>query len=443
MKWKKVFDKAQMKLIEAWGRSKSWEKLFALKQYSSGNHIDLYFNGSDAFKAIWEGIAGAKYRIWIETYQLAPDSVGLKTIELLTEAAKRGVNVVLLYDPIGSYNLRTSHLQPLIEANAEVKSYSYSFVRQLFNKKFTWNKLWKYWIPPWLGRNHRKLYIIDDTAYCGGMNISSDYAGVEVGGNGRFYDTHCRIRGPALVYLVNQYLKSLRNTSPVLWEKLKEWTKDRRILPKRFKNNTYIQIYETDTLRNRSTIREVLNLKLKYVKEYCDIVTPYFLPPRKIEEAILEAAKRGVKIRLITQGLCKTPMINSASQHILGKFISAGVQVYQMNVQELHAKCMVVDGLFGILGSFNFDLLSFDVNMECGFSVFGGESVEKLSKNITDIVSNCEELTLNELESRSNLRKLWQWVCYISCSLMLSRRWDLRALFWPKEDRPRNELIKK
>jgi cardiolipin synthase len=289
----------------------------------------------------------------------------------------------------------------------------------------------KYWIPPWLGRNHRKLVIIDGTAYCGGMNISSDYAGVEVGGNGRFYDTHCRIRGPALVHFVNLYLKNLKNASPVLWTKLKNWSKERRILPKRFKHNTYIQIYETDSLRNRSTIKEVLNLKLDHAKDQLDIVTPYFLPPHKIEHAILEAAGRGIQIRLITQGLCKTPMINTASQHIMGKFIKAGVKIYQMNHQELHAKYIIVDGLFGMLGSFNIDLLSLEVNMECGFSVLGGESVDKLSQNITEILPHCKELTSMELESRSNLRKIWQWICYVLCSLVLSRRWNLRALFWP------------
>jgi cardiolipin synthase len=438
----KVFDRAKMKLIEDWGKSKSWEKLFALKQYSSGNHVDLYFNGSDAFKALWEEITEAKHRIWIETYQLAPDSVGLKTIELLTEAAKRGVNVVLLYDPIGSYTIRNSHLQPLVEANATVISYSYSVIRHHLSKKFSWNKLWKYWIPPWLGRNHRKLVIIDNSAYCGGMNISSDYAGADVGGNGRFYDTHCRIRGPALEHFVNLYLKNLKNTSPVLWAKLKNWSKERRILPKRFERNASIQIYETDSLRNRSTIKEVLNLKLDHAKESLDIVTPYFLPPHKIEHAILEAAGRGVQIRLITQGLCKTPIINTASQHILGKFISAGVKIYQMHDQELHAKYIIVDELFGMLGSFNIDELSLEVNMECGFSVFGGESIDLLSKNTTKILPLCKELTLDELESRSNLRKVWQWVCYVLCRLGLSRRWNLRALFWPNQVQ-RNELMKK
>jgi len=276
----------------------------------------------------------------------------------------------VLYDPIGSYSLRTSHIRPLIEANAIVLSYRFSKIRNYFNNQLNLGTIWDNWLPPWLGRNHRKLAIIDDTAYCGGMNIGSDYAGVEVGGNGRFLDAFCAIQGPALRHFVEMFLRSTRNTSPVLWIKLKDWCKQSKILPKRFQNNTAIQIYETDVLMNRRNIQKALLLKLDNSKSYCDIVTPYFLPPHNLEKSILEAARRGIKIRLFTQGLCKTPMINEASNHILGKFIAAGVEVFKMNQQELHSKIMVVDGLFGTVGSFNFDILSFDSNMECGISFF-------------------------------------------------------------------------
>jgi len=283
-----------------------------------------------------------------------------------------------------------------------------------------------------LSRNHPKLDIIDDTAYCGGMNIGSDYAGVEVGGNGRFLDAFCAIQGPALKDFVKMFLRSMRNTSPVLWIKLKEWCKQSKILPKRFQTNTAIQIYETDVLTNKRSIQQALLLKLNNAKSYCDIVTPYFLPPHHLERAILEAARRGIKIRLFTQGLCKTPMINEASNHILGKFIQAGVQVFKMNQQELHSKIMVVDGLFGTVGSFNFDILSFDSNMECGVSFFGSEHIDILSNHIQDeIVPKCRELTLDEWKNRPWYVKVLHWLSYIACNLCLSRHFNLKVFLRP------------
>jgi len=420
--------------IKAWSGSPSWNELFALKQYSSGNQVDLFLNGSSAFKSIWSSIKEAKHRIWIETYQLVPDHVGLKTIELLTEAAKRGVQVVVLYDPIGSYTLRSSHLRPLLEANAIVLSYRYSVIRNWFlsEGRLDFAYLWETYIPPWLGRNHRKLVIIDDTAYTGGMNIGGDYAGVEVGGTGRFVDAFCMIRGPALKHLVETYLRSMRNASPALWEKLKEWCKIERKMSwkKRFETNTAIQIYETNVLGNRSSIQKALLLKLENAKSYCDIVTPYFLPPHNLEKAIIEASKRGVKIRLFTQGLCKTPLINEASSHSLGIFLMAGVQVFKMDQQELHSKIMIVDGIFGTVGSFNFDVLSFDSNLECGVTFFGSEHIDILSNHIQDeIVPKCRELTLEEWKNRPLYIKIMHWLSYILCNLGLSRRFNLKALF--------------
>jgi len=426
-----------MPIINAWSRSASWEKLFAMKQYSSGNRVDLFFDGSTAFQSIWSSIQEAKHRIWIETYQLVPDHVGLKTIQLLTEAAQRGVHVVLVYDPIGSYSLRASHVRPLLDANAFVLSYKKSMLRNYLNdKKMSLSTLWNNWIPPWLGRNHRKLVIIDDTAYCGGMNIGGDYAGKEVGGTGRFLDAFCLVRGPAMNHLVDLYLGSLWHTSPVVWEKLKEWIKkEKRLFEKttrRWRANTAIQIIETDVLRNRRSIQEALLLKLNNAQNYCDIVTPYFLPPHNVEKAILEAAKRGVKIRLFTQGLCKTPIINEASNHTLGLFLQAGVKVYKMKDKELHSKIMVLDDLFGIVGSFNIDILSFDSNMEFGISMIGSEHTDKLAKHIQEeIVPKCAEMPLEEWKNRPAYQKFFHWLAYILCNICLSRKWSLKSLFRP------------
>jgi len=215
---------------------------------------------------------------------------------------------------------------------------------------------------------------------------------------------------------------------------LKEWSKQERKLSwkKRFHTNTALQIYEMDVLGNRSSIQKALLLKLQNAKSHCDIVTPYFLPPHNLEKAILDAAKRGVKIRLFTQGLCQTPMINEASHHSLGIFLMAGVQVLKMDQQELHSKILIVDGLFGTVGSFNFDILSFDSNMECGICFFGSEHIDILSNHIQDeIVPKCRELTLDEWKNRVWYVKVWHWLSYIACNLCLSRHFNLKVFLRP------------
>jgi len=201
-------------LAVSWATSKTSSKLLSLRQHTSGNQTTIFFDGSEAFKSIWSSIKSAKYRIWVETYQLCPDPIGLYTIRLLAEAAERGVYVVLLYDGMGSYTLRNHHLQPLLQSKATVLEYHRPFSR---------------FAIPWLDRNHRKLVLVDDDiAYCGGMNIGGDYAGEDIGGTGRFYDTHCCIRGPVVVHLANGFIRSVKYASVIEWWRLKEWCKKKR-----------------------------------------------------------------------------------------------------------------------------------------------------------------------------------------------------------------------
>jgi len=342
----------------------------------------------------------AKTRIWVEVYSLSPDQVGLTTIRILAEAALRGVHVVLLYDVVGSYALRDHHLRPLADAKVTVLQY---------HKPFTRFQL------PWLGRNHRKLVIVDDDiAYCGGMNIGGDYAGTEVGGNGRFYDAHCAIRGPAQTHLVNGFLRSVKNTSVHEWERLKRWCKRKKKPLKRFKNNVFVQVLDSDVRQNRWNIQKSLIILFESMKLSCDVMTPYFLPPKPLEEAILKATKRGIKIRLVTQGICKTPITNHASQHIFGKFLKAGVEVYQMHHRELHAKVMVVDDIYSSIGTFNFDALSFEANLELNLSILDPENTLVLKDQFEKDVDKCKRLTLAEWEARPWWKKWLHWLAYRS-----------------------------
>jgi len=359
------------------------------------------------FKSMWASIKSAKRRIWIEIYQLTPDKVGLTTINLLAEAALRGVHVVLLYDGMGSYSLRDHHLLPLSRANATVLQY---------HKPFT------YFQFPWAGRNHRKIVIVDDdVAYCGGMNIGGDYAGTEVGGNGRFYDAHCAIRGPAHTHLVNVFLSSVKNTSIHEWERLKQWCQKRRSKKqfKRFENNVFVQVLDSDVRQKRWNIQKSLLLSFTNAKKSCDVMTPYFLPPKSLKVVILKATERGVKVRLVTQGICKTPLINLASQHIYGTFLKAGVEVYQMYHQELHAKMMVVDDMYCSIGTFNFDHLSFQANLEVNLAILDPDNAHVMKDQFESGIQKCRQLTLEEWERRPWWQKLVHWMAYVACSLVL------------------------
>lgn len=153
-----------------------WNRLLtrpALRSgYSGGNRLQFFTDGDRRFRAVWDDIARAEERVWMETYVYEPDAVGRRTRHALAEAAQRGCDVVLIYDSQGSASVTEDFFRPLREAGGTVVP---------FNPVYPWHRLQRRLMNP-LHRDHRKLLIVDDrAAYTGGANISEQYAGTEFG----------------------------------------------------------------------------------------------------------------------------------------------------------------------------------------------------------------------------------------------------------------------
>ena len=131
--------------------------------------------------AMFRAIREARERVWVQTYTLEPDAIGMQVIKLLEEAAARHCDVRLLYDSVGSYRMDEVHFERLRRLGGSVTAYQPIPTAP-----------WR-WSLSYFNRNHRKLLLVDDDlAFCGGMNLSADYAGSLVGGNGYFADVKVR-----------------------------------------------------------------------------------------------------------------------------------------------------------------------------------------------------------------------------------------------------------
>lgn len=154
--------------------------LLPLGGVSTGNRLTLFKDGDSNFSSMWETIDSASDRVWIQTYTLEPDAVGLKTIQCLENAAARGCDVKLLFDSVGSWKIEDRHVQRLESLGARVIFYNPI-------------NFWKFSFS-FLHRNHRKICLVDDkVAFVGGMNISCDYAGPLTGGNSYFADVNVKV----------------------------------------------------------------------------------------------------------------------------------------------------------------------------------------------------------------------------------------------------------
>lgn len=372
----------------------NWERAFTRLRHlggsSHGNRVDIFNQGDDAFLAICEAIDNAKHLVCFEMYIFEPDRIGTMIRDSLCNAAKRGCQVILLYDHFGSAYLSSSFLAPLIQAGGRALA---------FNPIWPWRK-----IGPFHYRDHRKIIIVDnETAFCGGLNVSEDYAGKKLGRN-RFRDTLLQIRGPAVSDLAQAFAGSLKET-----------TGEKFALPplaKAFSDGVFCQVLGSNTRRSLLAIQRSMEISLLRATKHCYFTTPYFLPYAPLKNELLHAAKRGIDIRIITAGLSDLPLMRQASQHIYGIFLEAGIRIYEMYSHTMHAKTATIDGLYSWVGSYNLDHWSARRNLELNVSVFDSTTAHTLEKQFNGDLSGCREVTMTGWKKRPWYMKVIQWCSY-------------------------------
>lgn len=367
----------------------AFERLLSLGGASSGNHFKLWTDGDDAFFAMLQAIASAKRSVWLETYIFESDAVGSKIRDALTDAAAKGVQVRLIYDHFGSSRLNKGFWHPLLAHGGKVHA---------FNPIWPWRRH-----GPLLFRDHRKILIVDEkTAFCGGLNISADYAGQRLG-TGRFRDTLIEVNGPAVHDLAKLFLDTLHETSGEEIEIQPQLVDD---------EGAFAQVLASNTRRNLYAIQRSMEVTLKQATQYCYITSPYFLPFSKLKKAMIKASGRGVDVRVLTAGLSDVPLMRMASQHVYGQFLKAGIRIYEMYQGTLHAKTATIDGVYGTVGSYNLDHWSARRNLEVNVSAWDPASAEELKAHFEKDLQSCHEVSLASWEKRSRFSRLIQWIAY-------------------------------
>lgn len=373
--------------------ARHWERtarsLLSLGGVSTGNRVTIHYDGDDRLDDMWQAIAKARRFVWLETYIIEPDRVGLRTIEELTRAAERGCRVILLYDSIGSAKLPQSVLQPLRDAGGAVRA---------FNPFWTWRRR-----LPLLRRDHRKILIVDgDVGFTGGMNVSEDYAGKRYGNSG-FQDCHLRLEGPGV-----------RDLARVLASSWQGAAHERLPLPPRGPEAgpTYVQALSSAGMQGRRAIQRSIRVTVRNAVRRCRITTPYFVPPQRLLRAMIHASKRGADVRLMTAGKCDVPIVRLAAQHIYGRLLKEGIRIWEYDACALHAKTIAIDGVYCTVGSFNLDQWSHKRNLEVNVGMLDPEVTKIIEDRFEKDVQCSTEVTLETLAHRRWWQKLIHWAAY-------------------------------
>ncbi len=336
-----------------------------------GSAIDTYTNGTDKFDALCDALTQARHHIHLQYYIFSDDDIGRKVKKLLMVKAREGVRVRVLYDDVGSWNVKRGFFKEMEKAGVEV----YAFLRVAFpilTSKVNY-------------RNHRKVVVIDGkVGFMGGMNIADRY--IKGTSLGSWRDTHFKIEGKGVHSLQSAFLIDWYVVS-------KQLIKGEAYYPeeKAFGDNIMQVITSGPTGQWRMLLHAVI-FCITNAKKYLYIQTPYFLPTESMNQALQTAAMGGVDVRLMVPQHSDTRSANLASHSYLDDMLKAGVKVYFYKAGFLHSKLLLSDDELTCIGSANFDFRSFEHNFEINAFVYHQPFARQMKRLFMDDLKNCEEI---------------------------------------------------
>jgi cardiolipin synthase len=360
---------------------------------SSGNRCDLLRDGVEAFPEMLRAIEGARSYIRLETYMFLDDAVGQLFARALIEAVNRGVEVTVLYDALGSWGVSAAFFD-LLEASGvavrKFRPFSFTGFRRL------------------ISRDHRKILIVDgEVAFVGGINIAAHWAPKGVGAGWR--DDVLRIAGPAVRHLERRFGATWRHQHFRL-------RKARRAF---LQNDPKVRgDIKLTVLSSRRSIHRAYLRAIHSARERVLIAAAYFVPDRKIIQALKDAAARGVEVSLVLNRLSDHPILQFATRHYYRKLLEAGIRIYEWHQGVLHAKTAVVDGVWGTIGSFNLERMSLHFNHETNVFFADPRLGGAIERSFEMDCACCHPVELASWEKRPWWQKLIERACFVFRKLL-------------------------
>lgn len=321
--------------------------------YTVGGEVDFFTDGESKFRSLKEDLKAARHYILMQYYIFLDDNIGTEIREILISKAREGVKIRVIYDDVGSFEVKKKFFDRMRQEGIEV----FPFFELKFPNiasKVNW-------------RNHRKICIIDGLiGYVGGMNIGDRYIN---GGNFEVWrDTHLRISGPAVA--------SLQYSFAVDWNFM-----GRPLIEERPSNpepnssqGIVMQVLSGGPVSQWPNLAFLFQQAIAGAKKRVYIQTPYFLPTEALLRSLQTAALSGVDVRVMLPLKSDATVLSQASASYITECLQAGIKIYFYLPGMLHAKMVIVDDEFASIGSTNFDFRSFEHNFEINVQLYSKET---------------------------------------------------------------------
>jgi len=334
---------------------------------TKGNQLELLINGEKKFPQVLRDLEAAKHHIHIQYYIYEDDKIGQTIENILIRKANEGVKVRFIYDDFGSHAITKKMVKRLKAGNVEVFPFQkIKFI--LFANRIN-------------HRNHRKIIVIDgQLAYVGGINVSDKYINPEEKSDKLYWrDTHLRIFGPGTHYLQYLFLCDWNFCAKTQLQPNLEFFpySPSSVGP----GEKMVQIAAGGPDSDSPTVLYTLLEAVSIAREELLITTPYYIPDESIQQSLIMAGLGGIRVKLLVPGVSDSALVNAAARAYYGDLLKAGVEIYLYQRGFVHAKTMVVDRKFAIVGTANMDYRSFDLNFEVNAIVYD----EPFAKELADV----------------------------------------------------------
>ncbi len=363
----------------------------------TSNQARLLNDGPQTYEAMFEAVRNARHHVNVETYIFDDGETGNRFADLLLERRRAGVTVRVIYDAIGSLMSEDEFFERLAAQGIEIAEF-----RPLESAA-----IWRI-----NNRDHRKLVIVDGrVAYTGGINISETYSrgsssrpGPEKGRDSGWRDTHVEVRGPVV--------KSLQSIFMETWRRLgKQAEPSTQLFPDVGPaGDDLVQVMASDGGdSNEYRIYDAYMAAIRAARERIWISQAYFAPDEALRKALIDAAGRGVDVRVIVPGFTDSSLVFHASRATYEELLQNKVRLFEYTEALLHSKTAVVDGIWSTVGSCNIDPRSFAHNNELNVAVVGRDFARTLEQTFRADLKHTKQIDPAKWAQRPVSEKMKEW----------------------------------
>ena len=361
--------------------------------FMDDNRVTVLNNGDEFYPAMLDAIRHARRSVTIEAYIYWNGDIGREFARALTERSRHGVQVKILLDAVGSATIGTEILQVLESGGCQLAWF---------------HPIHWYTIARFNQRTHRKTLLVDGrVGFTGGAGIGDQWSG-HAQDPDHWHDVQVRVEGPGVVPLQTGFVTNWLETTGELV------TGEDFFPPAHAVGDTQVQTVMSSPVVGSSSARTLYLLSIICARKSILIANPYFVPDHAAIDALADARKRGVDVRILVSGARNDHWIaRHNSVRLYGPALEAGASIYEYDTTMLHHKVMVVDHKWATIGTTNFDNRSFGLNEETNVSFFDPEPIARLLEIFEEDWPHSTRVTLAAWRRRGIWRKAQEAVASV------------------------------